>query len=108
MLIHLGQPWSAMSTRSSVLHAWITRQLQSFRRLEVWLLIVLVSVFRLHVCLPVGWVVPGVPGCAPAPTAPVWPSFLSLELFVLVRRLLAGWRAAGSRRGMPLSTASRR
>ena len=42
-------------------------------------------------------VVPGVPGCAPAPTAPGCVSFLSLGLMVLVRRVLAGQRAAASR-----------
>jgi hypothetical protein len=41
-----------------------------------WLLIVLVSVFDFHVRFPSGrgvhdW--PGVPGSAPAPTAPGWP-----------------------------------
>ena len=42
-------------------------------------------------------VVPGVPGCAPAPTAPGWSSFVLLGWFVLVRRVLAGRRAAASR-----------
>ena len=58
------------------------------------------SVFWLHVCLsPGGGVgaVPGVPGCAPAPTAPGWSSFLMFVLFGLVRRVLAGRRAAASR-----------
>jgi hypothetical protein len=51
---------------------------QSFRVLEVRLLIVLVPGFGCGVCLAVGAgrpVVPGVPGCAPAPTAPGWSSF---------------------------------
>ena len=42
-------------------------------------------------------VVPGVPGCAPAPTAPAWSSFVSLGLMVLVRLVLAGRRAVASR-----------
>lgn len=48
------------------------------------------------VCFP-GAVVPGVPGCAPAPTAPAMPPFASLGWFVLVMRVLAGRTAAASR-----------
>ncbi len=51
---------------------------QLFRRFEGRLLIVLASVFCLLVRFFSGCVVrgvPGVPGCAPAPTAPGWSSF---------------------------------
>jgi hypothetical protein len=51
-------------------------------------------------------VVPGVPGCAPAPTAPGVSPFVPLGLMVLVRRVLARQRAAASKRGMRLSRAS--
>jgi hypothetical protein len=75
-------------------------QPQSFRRLEVRLLIVLASVFWPHVRLP-SWsgvrAVPGVPGCAPAPTAPGLPPSCCLGRSVLVRRVRAGRRAAASR-----------
>ncbi len=67
---------------------------QSFSVPEVWLPIVLLPGFGCGVCLAVGCgrvVLPGVPGCAPAPTAPGWSSFLSLGLLVLVRQVLAGW-----------------
>ena len=50
--------------------------------------------------------VPGVPGCAPAPTAPGLASFLSSGLLALVRRVLAGRRVAASRRGRLASRAS--
>jgi len=41
--------------------------------------------------------VPGVPGSAPAPTAPGGPPFALAGWFVLVRRALAGRTAAASR-----------
>ena len=73
---------------------------QSFRVPEAWLLIVLLPGFRCGVCLAGGAgraVVPGVPGCAPAPTAPDRSPFLLMGWFVLVRRVPAGRRAAASR-----------
>ena len=73
---------------------------QSFSALGVWLLIVLVPGFGSAVCLLSGdgrAVVPGMPGCAPAPTAPDVPPFVSLGWSVLVRRVLAGRTAAASR-----------
>jgi hypothetical protein len=75
-------------------------QPQSFSVPEVRLLIVLAPGFGPVVCLHSGGgrtAVPGVPGCAPAPTAPAVPPFVSLGLMVLVRRVLAGRRAAASR-----------
>jgi len=51
-------------------------------------------------------VVPGVPGSAPAPTAPGNPPLVQLGWFVLVKRVLAGRTAAASRRGRPPSRAS--
>jgi hypothetical protein len=56
-------------------------QPQSFSASEVWLLVVLAPGSRPVVCLLSGGgrvVVPGVPGCAPAPTAP---GFASFQLF---------------------------
>jgi hypothetical protein len=41
--------------------------------------------------------VPGVPGCAPAPTAPELASFLSSELFVLLKAGLRIGEALGTR-----------
>jgi hypothetical protein len=73
---------------------------QSFRAPEVWLLIVQVPGFGSVVCLLSGGgrsVVPGVPGCAPAPTAPARPPFALLGWFMLVMRALAGRTAAASR-----------
>jgi hypothetical protein len=75
-------------------------QPQSFKVSEVRLLIVQLPGFGCDVCLAVGAgraVAPGVPGCAPAPTAPGGPPFVRLGRFVLVRRVLAGRRAAASR-----------
>jgi hypothetical protein len=67
---------------------------------EAGLLIVLEPVFRLYVRLSPGLgvgAVAGVPGCAPAPPAPGWSSFLSCWLFWLVRRVRAVCRADASR-----------
>src|ERR1035438_8970635 len=50
-------------------------------------------------------VLPGVLGAAPAPTAPGWPPFRVAGTGWLVRRALAGRRAAASRPGMPPSRA---
>ena len=75
-------------------------QPQSFRVPEVWLLIVLLPGFGCDVCLAVGAgraVVPGVSGCAPAPTAPDRSPFSLAGWFVLVRLVLAGRTAAASR-----------
>jgi hypothetical protein len=61
---------------------------------------VLVPGFGSVVCLLSGGgrvAVPGVPGCAPVPTAPAVSPFASLGWLVLVRRVLAGRRAAASR-----------
>ncbi len=83
---------------------------QSFRQHEVRVLIVLESVFRLHVRLFLGRVVdgaPGVPGCAPAPTAPGGPPSWVEGRFGLVRWVLAVCGAAASRRETPPSRASR-
>jgi len=58
---------------ATILSIFLRGQPQSFRVPEVRLLIVLVPGFGLGVCLlPAGGcvVLPGVPGCAPAPTAP--------------------------------------
>jgi hypothetical protein len=57
-------------------------QPQSFSVPEARLLIVLAPGFGSGVCLVSGVgcaVVPGVPGCAPAPTAPGWSSFRAAE-----------------------------
>jgi SAM-dependent methyltransferase len=73
---------------------------QSFSVLEVRLLIVLLPGFGCGVWLAAGAgraVVPGVPGCAPAPTAPGGPPLVQLGWFVLVKRVLAGRAAAASR-----------
>ena len=50
-------------------------------------------------------VLPGVPGAAPAPTAPGRPPFRVAGTGWLVRRVRAGRTAAASRPGMPLSRA---
>ena len=56
--------------------------------------------FGCGVCLLCGGgraVLPGVPGCALAPTAPAMPPYASLGWFVLFRGVLAGHTAAASR-----------
>jgi hypothetical protein len=61
---------------------------------------VLAPGFGRGVCLLSGGgraVVPGVPGCVPAPTAPAMPPFVPLGWFVLVMRVLAGRIAGASR-----------
>jgi hypothetical protein len=73
---------------------------QSFRAPEVWLLIALVPGFGFGVrvgCVGGRVAVPGVPGCAPAPTAPGSFSFRVDGAVVLVRRVLAGRTAVASR-----------
>ena len=59
----------------------------------MWLLIVRVPVFGLHVCFPSGRVVRGAPGCARVRTGSDRAGvvlLLSLGLLVLVRWVLAG------------------
>src|SRR4029434_5144653 len=73
---HLIKPTTDSKYLTS--YAATRRWPQSFRVPEVWLLIVPVPGFGCDVCLAAGAgraVVPGVPGCAPAPTAPGWSSF---------------------------------
>ena len=87
-----GNPRNRRAARLLRIQTPNERQPQSFRRSEVRLLIVLESVFRLHVCFSSVRLVrgaPGMPGCAPAPTAPGWSSF------PVVRAVCAGHEGAG-------------
>jgi hypothetical protein len=71
---------------------------QSFSVLEVQLLIVLLPGIGRGVCLAGGLVavLPSVPGCAPAPTAPDRSPFLQTGQFVLLRQGLAERAAVAS------------
>jgi hypothetical protein len=99
-LPYLGPPLGCLSRIHTPTLDKGTDQPQSFRVLEAWSLIVLVPGFWCYVCLAGGAgraVVPGLPGRAPAPTAPGCASSLPLGLMVLVRLVLAGRRAVASR-----------
>ena len=75
-------------------------QPQSFSVLDARLLIVLAPGFGCDVCLlsgAVAWWCPGCPGAHRLRPCRVMPPVVSLGLMVLVRRVLAGRRAAASR-----------